>query len=256
MKLSCILPGIRPGNWKKVYDSLADTTKEKYELIIISPYELPYSLRSKKNVKLIKDYGSPVRCQQIGLINCTGEWITWAADDGYFLTDSMDIAFDSLINKKENTVVIGKYHEGQASADMNTIKYYRIYTHDASRCKYIPTDCLMLMVGLVSRNKIMELGGFDCAFEVLPMAFNDLSLRLYNDKCEFIFQEAVMFKCGHFPGTTGDHAPIHNAQVYFDLPKFKMIYSRQESQQRIKIDIDNWKNVPERWTRRWGVTAS
>lgn len=251
MKLSCILPGIRPGNWKRIYESLYETTKEEFELIIISPYELPHSLRDKKNIKLIKDWGSPARCQQIGLLACSGEWIVWGADDGYFLPDALDVAFDSLKDKDEKTVVIGKYHEGNASPDMNTIKYYYIYTHDASRCSYVPTDCLMLMVGLVSRKEIMDIGGFDCYFEALPMAFNDLSIRLYNNKCKFIFQEKVMFKCGHFPGTQGDHAPIHVAQTYSDLPKFKVIYSRQSSKQRVNIPLDNWKQAPEKWERRW-----
>lgn len=252
MKLSVILPGIRPGNWLRLYESISESTKESFELVIISPYELPYNLRNKTNIKLIKDYGSPVRCQQIGLVNCEGDWIAWAADDGYFLPNALDIAFNNLNGKDEKTVIIGKYHEGNASPDMNTIKYYYIYTHDASRCKYLPTDCLMLMVGLVSKKELTDIGGFDCGFEVLPMAFNDVSIRLYNDKCKFIFQEEVMFKCGHFPGITGDHAPIHNAQIYYDLPKFKMIYSSEKSKERVNINFDNWKNSPERWLRRWG----
>lgn len=255
MKLSMILPGIRAGNWLRFYESIEKSTKESFELIIISPYDLPYTMRNKKNVKYIKDFGSPVRCQQLGLLQCEGEWVAWGADDGYFLPGALDIAFNNLEGKDSKTVLIGKYHEGNASPDMNTIHYYYIYTHDSSRCPFIPKDCLMLMVGLVSREEIMKIGGFDCSFEALPMAFNDISIRLYNDKCSFIFQSEVMLKCGHMPGLEGDHAPIHNAQVYYDTPRFKMIYSFEKSQERIIIPLDNWKKSPEVWERRFGNKA-
>ena len=251
MKLSILLPSIRIGNIPRLHESIAEATKESFELIVVSPYDIPRRVLNLPNLKYIRDFGSPVRCQQIALTHAEGDWIAWAADDGYFLPGSLDVAFNSLADKDDKTVIIGKYYEGKHSSDMEGMKYYYIYTHDASRCRYLPQDCLMLMVGLVSRRELVEIGGFDAGFEALPMAFNDVSIRLYNDKCKFIFQQEVMFKCGHMPGIEGDHAPIHNAQTYYDLPRFKMIYSREESKQRIKIDLDNWKKAPGVWHRRF-----
>lgn len=247
MKLSILLPSIRVGNIERLYKSIQSSTKEEFELVVVGPYDLPFTVRDKKNIKFIKDFGCPTRCQQRALLASEGEWIAWASDDGIFLPGALDIAFTNI--KDDKTVVIGKYFEGRHSPDMEGMKYYYIYTHDASRCRYVPQDCLMLMVGIVSRKEIIDIGGFDCCFQVLPMAFNDLSIRLYNDKCNFVFQKEVMLKCGHMPGTTGDHKFIHIAQTYHDLPKFKMIYSKEESKSRIKIDIENWVNTPLIWSR-------
>lgn len=250
MKLSVLLPSIRVGNIKRLYESIQKSTKEEFELIVVGPYDLPFTVRDIKNIKYIKDFGSPVRAQQIALNNACGEWIAWASDDGYFLPGTLEIAFSLVENSK--SVIIGKYFEGNHSKDMEDIHYYYIYTHDASRCPFVPKNCLMLMEGIVSREIAYELGGWDAqSFEVLPMAFNDFSIRLYNYGCQFKFQSEPMFKCGHMPGTEGDHGPIHNAQTFYDLPRFKLIYSKESSKQRIKIPLDNWKNTPEVWERRF-----
>lgn len=252
MKLSMIVPSIRPGNLQRLYDSIGESFHGEYEMIVVGPYELPLSLREKTNVTWIQDWGSPVRSQQRGLLACKGEYVSWAADDGYFLPNAIDAAMAKLVDKPR-AVIIGKYYEGSmASFEMDNIAYYYIYTHTASRTKYIPKDCLMLMVGLVSLADLMEIGGFDCKFEALPMAFNDVSIRLYNKKMEFIFLHTpTMFRCGHMHSTQGDHKPIHQAQTYFDLPKFKITYNKLESINRINIPLDNWQNAPSKWTRRF-----
>lgn len=249
-KLSILLPGIRPGNWKRLYDSICESYSGSWELIIISPYELPHNVRFH-NVKWIKSWRSPTASQQIGLLEATGEYITYAADDGVFLPGAIDIAMKSLEGTTE-TVVCGKYNEGAPNSKMLEIEYYHVWNHEGTRCKYMPKDCLMLMVAIIPRSILMEVGGFDCKFEALPMSFVDLSIRLYNRKCKFIFQAEQMFSCGHMPGVSGDHKPINDAQIFKDEPMLKIIYSREESQKRINIDINNWKNTQERWLRRFG----
>lgn len=251
MKLSVITPGIRPGNWRKLYNSIKESFTREFEAIFIGPYPLPKNMEGIENVKWIEDWGSPTRAQQRGLLEAKGEYITHAADDGYFLPGALDIAIKSL-EGNNNSIVVAKYNEGAENKVMDDIKYYYISTHESSRCKYIPENCLMLMVPIIPREILLEVGGWDCIFESLPMAFNDLSIRFYNKKVNFIFQEQMAFKCGHMPGREGDHAPIHDSQTFFDTPMFKMIYSRPESLQRINIDINNWEKSPSRWVRRFG----
>ncbi len=256
MELSVLVPGIRPGNWKQLYDSVAESFSGTWEIIFCGPYPPPRSLEGKENVKFIEDWGSPVRAQQIALTHATGDYVTWAADDGIFLPKSLDIAKELLKDKDYKTVVVGKYYEGinfHENPQMADIQYYYIYTHEGSRCEFIPRDCLMLMEGLIPRQLLIETGGWDAkSFEVCPMAYNDLSIRFYNMGVKFILQESMMFKCGHMPGTTGDHGPIHNAQTYHDTYIFKMIYSYAKSKQRINLDLNNWKECPSRWERRFG----
>jgi hypothetical protein len=255
MKLTVIVPGIRPGNWLRLYNSIAKAfTRGAWEMLIISPYALPRGLEGKENVRIIKDYGTPIRAQQIGLVSSQGEYISWAADDGYYYPGSLDLAFASLEGKDYKTLVVGKYYEGSENPFMNSRKYYQINTHDGSRSRFIHNDCLMVMVGVVSRQLLIELGGWDAVlFEVCPMAYNDLSVRLFNYGAEFIFQQEIMFRCSHMPGHLGDHGPIHDAQVDFDEPMFRKIYNDPKSVERVSIDLDNWKKSPERWVRRFGV---
>jgi len=229
-KLTVLVPGIRTAN------------------CFISPYDLPEDLKKFKNVRLINDWGTPMRCQQIGLTEAKGDYITWAADDGTFLPNALDVGFKKLGDYK--TVVMGKYTESEKfDKSMLTNEYYILNNHDAS--KNIPDNCWMLNVGLVSRKLLLEVGGWDCQFEVCPMAYNDLAIRLQNYGCKFVIQNELMFKCSHMPGHTGDHAPIHDGQVLHDQPLFNDIYSSPDARERVFIDLDNWKKSPEKWSRRF-----
>lgn len=255
MKLTVLCPGIRPSNWQRLYDSVKESFSGEWELIFISPYELPDSLKNKDNVKLINDWGSPIRCQQRGLLEAQGEYITWAADDGYFAKLSLDIGFHKLGDSDYKTLVMGKYIEGvdDGKSVMKDDWYYVLTNHDGCKLKYLTKGFYMLNVGIVSRKLLLEVGGWDCQFEVCPMSYNDLAVRLQNYGVKFIIQNEIMFYCSHLPGHLGDHGPIHDAQTLHDEPLFKLIYDKDEQAvNRIKIDLDNWKEVPERWERRFG----
>lgn len=260
-KLTILCPGIRVANWERLYRSIETSFSGSWEIIFIGPYDIPQYLKEtlyaegKDNFKYIKDWGSPIRCQQIGLTFSDGEYINWAADDGVFLPGALDVGFRMLENLNYKTVVMGKYYEGNNDGDMpmQDTKYYVLSNHDASRSKYIPTKYLMLNVGLVSRQLLMEVGGWDAStFEVCPMAYNDLAIRLQRYSCNFIVQDDMMFKCSHLPGHAGDHGPIHDGQVYHDQPAFMDIYEDEGCINRITIPIDNWQSAPEKWQRRFG----
>lgn len=255
MKLSVLLSGIRHWNWELLYDSIGKSyTGIDWELIIISPYELTLPMKSKSNVQWYQDWGSPCHCQQLALTKANGDYINWASDDGVFTDGSMDIAFKSIENENYKTIVVGKYLEGDNySQNMKEDGYYILNNHLASQCKYLPDNTPMINVGLVSKKLLFEMGGWDSVkFEVLPIAYNDFSVRCNNNKCKFIHQKEVMFTCGHMPGETGDHGPIHKAQVFRDEPMFKVIYNRPDSINRINIDINNWEKSSNRWVRRFG----
>lgn len=255
-RLSILCPSIRSDKLINLYKSIPESFSDTWELIVISPYVLPTEVKAD-NVRLIQDMGTPIRCQQIGLINATGDYITWAADDGYFLAGALDIAFEKLKNQDYKTLIMGKYVEGEYIGDFDNSymlgdTYYYLKKHRNSEMKFIPDDALMLNVGVVSRQLLNEIGGWDCQFEVCPMAYNDCAIRLKRYGAKFIIQNELMFKCSHLPGRQGDHAPIHTGQVYHDQPLFNYIYSSPDAVNRIKIDIDNWKESPTKWLRRWG----
>ena len=278
-QLTVLCPGIRTKNWLRLYESIGESFAHSWEIIFIGPYGLPEELRDKPNVTWIEDWGSPIRCQQIGLLSAQGVFITWAADDGFFLPGALTIAFNKFFEgvidtaKTENQevvfkamdwhtstgiafdykkLVMGKYQEGPRVNDgMEKDWYYILSNHESMKIPGVTKGFYMLNVGIVPTILLREVGGWDAAsFEVCPMAYNDLALRLQNFGVEFVIQDEMMFSCSHLPGLAGDHAPIHNAQIYHDEPLFKYIY-KNHGATRIFIDIDNWKDAPDRWTRRF-----
>lgn len=254
--LSVLVPGIHPDNWQTLYDSVGSACKYNWEIIFISPYDLPEEMKNLKNVKHIKDWGTPIKCQQRGLLAAKGDWVTWAADDGKFLPNSINISFEKLTGRDINdrTLVMGKYFEGLGdNQHMMGTDYYILSRHKASFSPWLPAHYLMLNVGIVTRKLLLSVGGWDCQFEVCPMAYNDLAVRLQNYGCKFIVQDEMMFMCGHTPLDQGDHGPIHFAQTEHDEPLFKEIYGVQKSIDRVRVSLDTWQDCPDKWERRFGT---
>lgn len=253
LKLSVLVPSIRPHNLLVLYDSIKKSFSGTWEMIVASPFDLPENCKFD-NVKLITTWRSPISAQQEAFVNSIGEYVSWAADDGQYFPNSLDKSFELLEGKDYKTVIMGKYREGDGNTDdMVKDDYYYLDNHAGSMAQFIPEKTLMLNCGIVSREILMELGGWDAkTFQVCPYAYHDLSIRLQKYGCKFIIQQEVMFKCSHMPNCMGDHEPIHIGQIYFDEPMFKEIYNHPYWSKRIAIDINNWKLSPERWERRFG----
>lgn len=249
MKLTVICPGIRPDNWYKLYNSVTDAFMGDFQMIFIGPYDLPENLRDRSNIKYIKSFRSPIACQQQGLIAAEGEWIAWAADDGVYISGTLLTSFELLEGQDYKTIIVSKYQEGDNPIGMDNDWYYTLSNHDTMKLPGVPKDAMLLNCGLVSRQLLLELGGWEARrFQVCPMSYNDLSIRAYKYGAKFILQPNAVFKCGHMPGATGDHGPIHIGQTEYDQPIFTGIYSNEND--RIKIDINNWMESEERWPLR------
>lgn len=255
MKLSVLVPSIRKENLPKLYNSVKSSFSGDFEFVVIGPYGFPDEMKELPNIKWIEDWGSPIRAQQRGLTEAIGEYISWAADDGEYLPSALDTAFKLVDNEDYKTVIMGKYQEGERHDNhMEEDKYYILNNHHGSQAVFLPDNCWMLNCGILSKKILLELGGWDAKeFNVCPCAYNDLAVRLQKYGCKFIIQQELMFKCTHTPGETGDHGPIHKAQVYLDEPKFKFIWSHPYYSKRLAIDINNWKQAPEKWELRFGA---
>jgi len=257
MKLSIFLAGIRTSLWKDLYDSIPlATTIDDYELIFVSPYDLPLELKGNPKVRLIKDYGCPSRCYQLGLLHSRGEYVVWAADDGVFSpTMSIDKAFRDIPKHKKGLVSL-KYFEGPvvaAARKQEHNEWWYLRRHKTlKKCPYANSNYFMVMNALIRRDYFMEIGGFDCRFEHLGVGAVDVGVRLQNDGGEVVLGEKFL-DVGHMPGNSGDHAPIHAAHVENDYPLFVRIYTSQSGSNRSKIDFDNWKQSPDVWTRRFSA---
>ena len=138
-EISLILPSIRTERLPKLYESILSSTSRDFELIVCGPNPLPEELKEEKNVKYVKDYGSPVRASNIAASLCEGEIYTWLADDCLFFENSLDTCIEAYYNMgaAKNNVLVAKYFEGQSgSLERSTLQpdsYFRIicqHEHD------------------------------------------------------------------------------------------------------------------------------
>lgn len=256
LEFSVFLAGIRTQNWQTLYDSLKACTNKEFELIFVGPYPLPDSLKDTPNVKWIEDWGCPSRCYQIGLINCSAPYVLFVADDGVFLNNGViDNAFKTLeaLPPSKKNIISMKYYEGSRRKDHGpaTEKYwYMKHQKVLKKMPYIPKTCLMMMCGLIDREYLLEMGGFDCRFNHVGLGCPDLSARLQIDGANMILGDFFM-EFAHINGPISDHAPIHYSHSEVDEPLFVSIWTNPDCMNRIKIDINNWKKVPDIWGRRF-----
>ena len=242
-ELSIIIPGIRNHNWPAVYDSIQKSAgPTTLEVIFIGPD----SSNCPSNAIFVKDFGNPSRCAQLGLLTAKGKYVTWGSDDCLYCPNVISDIMSKLRVSTENTVISVFYHEGCTKF---CEKDWFINVHEPAASPYIPDSYFLIMNGFVNREYLLSLGGWDCRFEAWAMGNVDLGVRLQRDGANVIVYPTKVMDCTHMPGTSGDHAPIHNAQNKIDQPLYKKLYNVSSCLNRTAIDIDNWKSQPSIWSR-------
>ncbi len=269
-KLSVLMPAKRVALWKRVYDSIKASFSGKWELIIISSFDLPSSLKNKSNINFIKSHRSPLHKQQMGLCQAEGEYITAISDDTIYEPNFLDSSFKILEGKDYKFYLILKYLEGKefrypmsnnidypwyiSNWDfMLSDEYYYQQRHASSNFKYVPYHALVLSNMLITRKLLYLLGGWDCIYHSVPMANNDLAIRMCRYNCKGFIQDGISQKSGWMIGSTEDHSALHRVQIEHDEPLFKEMYngfSKYWGPGRLMIDINNWKNTKEIWEWR------
>ena len=258
--LSICLAAIRRHNWERLYNSIVDSIGDyTFELIFCGPFdEGPEELKDKDNIKYIQDFGAPTRAQQLSMLGAQGRYITWAADDGWYLPPGPDnVTLSDLIahldadSENPKRCIVTRYNEGVGDGLGDPERgLYCLNTHLNARSQHYPNSFLIFNCAVLTTEYFLELGGFDCEFEVCPMAFCDFGARAQLDGCRPDLV-GLSFECTQFPGETGDHAPIHHAQLAKDQPRYSQIWTAAACPDRIRLDINNWKNVPDVWVRRF-----
>lgn len=254
-EISIILPGIRKDNWNKVYDSIQVSTKRTFELIICGPHSLTPELEQQKNVKLVRDFGSPVRASNLAGSLCEGKLVTWTADDALFLGDgALEKNIDTLLhlmNNKKNDVVVSKYYEGKNGTNkpLQNDEYFRLSGSDWTRSQYIPKNWWLFNVAIMHKEFFEELGGWDCNYEGTFYAHADMAVRAQYLGANVRMSDVPLLDCDH---DQSDHSPIEVCQTTSDRPKFLSKYTNPTwAMGDMKLDINNWKDAPAVWQRRF-----
>lgn len=244
MKLSVIVPSIRSCNLVTFNESIKSSFSGDYELIVISPYKkLP-----ELDCIWIESHANPTVCQQLGLLFSSGDYVCFGWDDGLYLPGAIDKMF---LQMEPKTAVSGKYIEGDiAPAYMSSKKYYIINTHDRASSPYITNDFLIFNTGIVLKEDLLFIGGFDCRFETTGLSAVDMAIRLQLSGVKVVLSEDVVLKCTWLPGDEGDHGPINQASED-DFALLHKKYRQPIFHKRIIVPLDNWKDQPARWERRF-----
>jgi hypothetical protein len=252
--VSLIIPAIRPSMYQKVYDSFLTTWSGVFEIIFVSPYDLPtMKLQDRGEVHWIRDYGCPSRALQIGWINAKYDLLSFATDDCEFFPHILDRAWTTLYNNRMDykTVIVCPYTESDHwSKWMLTPWYYHAWYHADFHHFNIPLHFKLYMNGLVSKQLFMEIGGFDCKYESMAYCYNDFSMRAQFYGAKFIIEKDRLDHCSWQPSGSGDHGPVAAACTQHDMPLFRGVYWAKRFKPQIKIDVNNWQNVAAKWPRR------
>ena len=260
LDLSICLPAIRPSYWERLYDSFVTAcTKYTFEVVFVSPYDLPEPLKDKDNVKHVKSYASSVRAAMEGSLLCEGRLIAVPADDGYAFPESLDRSIELLDQSAEKDAVILRYREGaDMEGEPKPLEYWTVKGNEgffeAVKVK-MPLDFKFFMQPLMSAEYFREIGGWDCRFEHLAFAAHDLSYRIQRDGGVLHLSPLEVMNCDWTSWDnsmgTKDHAPVQESHGAHDQPLFIKIYQPDGGLDRTKIDFDNWKDCPDVWARRW-----
>ena len=250
--VTILIPGIRTNRWENLYNSLYLACKKyKWQLLLISPFDLPTELIDKSNIKIIKDYGNVNRCVQLGILQCNAPLFFLTVDDCVFAEDSLDLAID-LYQKQcsDIDVICMRYGEG---GNLMAESYWYAYNSDNLRLPGIPKNYKTANQCLMKVETFKKMGGLDCInFEYLDRPIHDFMFRLQKAGGQIYFSPTHVCIATWYETTTGDHAPIHHGGMK-DLNMFTSMYIDPNIlDKRLILDYDNWKQSPAIWTRRFG----
>lgn len=250
--ISVFIPAIRTNRWVALYESLHKACKTyNWELVFVSPFDLPTELQNEERIMLIKDYGSVPRCVQKGLLYTRSNLFFLTVDDCTFAEDSLDVAINLYHNKcRQEDVVCPPYGEGGNKMEE---KYWAVSTHGDLRLPGIPQNYRLANQCIMDKRWFMTLGGLDCVnFEYMDKPIHDFMFRLQYNGGKIYHSPAHCCIATWYPGHEGDHGPIHDAEVNHDGPIFRHMYSDPNIlQQRKVLPYDNWKSAPTIWQRRF-----
>lgn len=254
MKLSVVCSGYRVENFRKLYDSIKESFSQDFELVICGPYAPDWQ---EDNFIFIQDYGSPARCCQRALLSASGEWVSFAWDDGNYLPGALDRVYKTLTSHDGRIAVVGKFYEvvhsekdrdWVAEAQRKDDLYY-IKTHNEARSDNFPYNYVIFGPGMINRDDLMKIGGFDTRYETYAIALLDISVRLQLDGVQGLLEPEPVFTCGWSYGLPG-HEAVMDAYNVNDKGMYQSKY-RGSDFGDIVMSVDNWRNSPARWSRRF-----
>ncbi len=257
IQISIVMPGIRVAMWDAVYNSILNSVKRSFELIIVSPFNLTPYLQTRSNVKLIRDFGSPCRCAMIGAEFAEGKMLYFThADDGIFQEGALERQIEHLeaMGDDERNCVTMRFTEGKGFTDQpynHNDASYRVANAYLMNKQHVPSEwyCFNIAIGYTSFYK--KIGGLDCSLsQGTAIALADLAIRYYRAGGSVKMTSEYLLSYDH---NQLDHGPVYLCQTYMDSPKLRAKYDHPLETYPINIPFDNWKQASRIWDLRFNI---
>lgn len=254
MKVSVIIPSINPNKWLGLYRGMESSCiKHEFELIFVGPYYTP-NVDEIDRVKFIRDFGSPSRCFQMGSLIAEGDYLAWGSDDYIIDPGAFDMTLDYLEteNIQDDGINLllseGPNFTGTQHLDMS---YWHAHTHDDLRLPGVHPDWKTQCAFMYRTETWHRFGGLDCAFEHVNMNTHDLAFSIQAHGGRMINSPCRVYRADWIPWSNTNKSPIQLAFEENDKPRFLSLYGQDGHARSRKVSIDNWKNSPSRWPRRF-----
>lgn len=196
IKLSLFASAVRPHLWKNLLNSLKGN-KYEYEVVfagfidkeLYEPIMTEYPEFKYIQTEDIK----PAQCYEIARRACTGELVCWIADDCEFSEGFVDKIYDKYLEMPMNR--FNSYWAGIISCKTNennqneTMLNHRFF----GRNQNTP---LMCPIGVMSREYLNKLGGFDRRY-IAGQYENDCVMRILEDSGKVYLYEDVCVNIEH-----------------------------------------------------------
>ena len=254
MDISVLIPSIRTPNWSIVLDTLKESCKRySYEVVFIGPFDPPGGVDLSK-VTYIKSYRCPSAAAQQGAEHCKGELLYHCVDDAKFIPGAIDAATDlyKQVCGYKDTVNMRYTEDDDYSGKTFPLEFWNAHHHPPMRLPGVPGHYKIALHFLVNTKYFLELGGFDCGYEYLNFNLHDLMFRLQYDGGRIFDSPTDVTNCNHYGNRRVDHGVIEDAYPH-DKDRFTGKYMNPNAltPENVRIDVNNWRNQPEVWARRF-----
>lgn len=179
MEVSLFASSIRPKLYQDFFDSL-EGTSVKYEVVFAGDCELelinPYIGFTYIETGDIK----PAQCYEIARRACIGEVVVWVADDCEFNGDIIGKAYKYWKQQNDEKLILSLQTK-EADAFNGNMHLCPMEVHSFFGGR--PETPLMAPIGMMSREYLQFLGGFDNRY-ICGQYENDIVMRAYQNGSE------------------------------------------------------------------------
>jgi hypothetical protein len=231
-------------------------SKYEFEIIAVGPYEPSrYLLDQRKNLKYIRDFGSPSRCLQIGGLVAEGEFFAWCSDDCRIESSAFDLAiefFENNLTDKDGMTMLYSEGENFTGVQHEDKSYWIAHTHPDLRFIGVNKDWKIAPVFMYKTKTFYEFGGIDCNFEHVNMNTHDLAFAIQASGGKIVESPTRVYKFNWNPNPyRQEYQPIFLAFIQNDRPRLQALYQNPSAAlDRVK-NYNNWKEQEPVWKRRF-----